>query len=240
PAPAPGFLLPSPAPPSTSDTAELVSMGTWAASSWSFCCRAWVFLWFLRLEKVLKALPHCGQACGRSPVCVRRCSARCMLWMKPFPHTSQRNGRSPECVRRCSRRCSGQASLAGASCNRLCCRRLDDWEKVRSHTSQRYGRTPEWMRLWRMRLASDEKVLPQSEHWKGRSPVCVRRWLRMWICFLNDLEQTPHKKLRSGTWNLRRWLASCSGEEKVLGQERHEKAPLSGALAGGAGAAAGS
>uniref|UniRef100_A0A8C4DDA3 Uncharacterized protein n=1 Tax=Dicentrarchus labrax TaxID=13489 RepID=A0A8C4DDA3_DICLA len=123
---------------STTATAELVSMAACAAaSSSSLCCLAWVFLWFLRLEKVLKALPHCGHTCGRSPVCVRRCSARCILCMKPFPHTSQRNGRSPECVRRCSRRCGK-------------------------------GRSPV---LCLIRLARDENVLPQSEHWKGRSPV---------------------------------------------------------------------
>uniref|UniRef100_A0A671WBU2 Secreted protein n=1 Tax=Sparus aurata TaxID=8175 RepID=A0A671WBU2_SPAAU len=136
--------------------------GPTAASSSSLCCRAWVFLWFLRLEKVLKALPHCGHTCGRSPVCVRRCSARCMLWMKPFPHTSQWNGRSPECVRRCSRRCGRSPVWT---------RRFEDCEKERWQTSQRYGRTPEWMRLCLIRLARDENVLPQSEHWKGRSPV---------------------------------------------------------------------
>uniref|UniRef100_A0A668ACH0 Uncharacterized protein n=1 Tax=Myripristis murdjan TaxID=586833 RepID=A0A668ACH0_9TELE len=180
-------LASSTAEASTSATAELVSMAAWAAaSSSSLCCLAWVFLWFLRLEKVLKALPHCGHTCGRSPVCVRRCSARCMLWMKPFPHISQRKGRSPECVRRCSRRCVF-------------------WRKRFPHCWHGKGRrTPEWMRLCRIRLARDEKVLPQSEHWKGRSPVCVRRWLRTWICFLKDLPQMPQMKLRSVTWDLRR------------------------------------
>uniref|UniRef100_A0A3B5QQL5 Uncharacterized protein n=1 Tax=Xiphophorus maculatus TaxID=8083 RepID=A0A3B5QQL5_XIPMA len=148
---------------STTATAEPASAA--AASSSSFCCLAWVFLWFLRLEKVLKALLHSGHTCGRSPVCVLRCSVRCMLWMKPFPQVSQRNGRSPVWTRMCSRRC-------------------------------RYGRTPEWMRVWRIRLASREKVLPQSEHWKGFSPVCMRMWFCAWICFLKNFPHTPHTNLR--------------------------------------------
>uniref|UniRef100_A0A3B3XS94 Uncharacterized protein n=1 Tax=Poecilia mexicana TaxID=48701 RepID=A0A3B3XS94_9TELE len=149
---------------STTATAEPASAAA-AASSSSLCCLAWVFLWFLRLEKVLKALPQSGHTCGRSPVCVLRCSVRCMLWMKPFPQVSQRNGRSPVWTRMCSRRC-------------------------------RYGRTPEWMSVWRIRLASREKVLPQSEHWKGFSPVCMRMWFCAWICFLKNFPHTPHTNLR--------------------------------------------
>uniref|UniRef100_A0A3P8SPW3 Uncharacterized protein n=1 Tax=Amphiprion percula TaxID=161767 RepID=A0A3P8SPW3_AMPPE len=102
---------------SNTATEELVSKVAWAAApSSSLCCLVWVFLWFLRLEKVLKALPQSGHTCGRSPVCVRRCSARCILWMKPFPHTSQQKGRSPECVRRCSRRCGNGRSPVWTRC----------------------------------------------------------------------------------------------------------------------------
>uniref|UniRef100_A0AAZ3QL12 Uncharacterized protein n=1 Tax=Oncorhynchus tshawytscha TaxID=74940 RepID=A0AAZ3QL12_ONCTS len=98
---------------------------------------------------------------------------------------------------------SGQGQGGRLAWSRRCCRRLDDW-----------GRTPEWVRLWRDRLARDEKVFPQSEHWKGRSPVCVRRWLRRCICFLKVLVHTEHLKCRSETWAVWRCLTRRSREGK--------------------------
>lgn len=105
----------------------------------------------------------------------REWASRCLLVMKPASQRGQGNGAGePGCwVNRCTASLaghrniagqSGQDSIAGLECSMLCCRRLEDCENERWHTSQRYGRTPEWMRLWRIRLASDEKVLPQSEH----------------------------------------------------------------------------
>uniref|UniRef100_A0A8C1Z5I5 Uncharacterized protein n=1 Tax=Cyprinus carpio TaxID=7962 RepID=A0A8C1Z5I5_CYPCA len=115
-----------------------------------FCCfwvRLWVFRWFLRFETVLKVFPHSPQTCGRSPVCVRRCSARCMLCTKPLSQNSHRNGRSPECVRRCSRRCVF-------------------WRNRFPQIAQGYGRSPVCT-LWcsvtwcRRRFAGEFNRLPQ-------------------------------------------------------------------------------
>uniref|UniRef100_A0A8C0YKV6 Uncharacterized protein n=1 Tax=Cyprinus carpio carpio TaxID=630221 RepID=A0A8C0YKV6_CYPCA len=126
-------------------------------------------------ETVLKVFPHSPQTCGRSPVCVRRCSARCMLCTKPLSQNSHRNGRSPECVRRCSRRCVF-------------------WRNRFPQIAQGYGRSPVCTLWCSVTFAREEKVFPHTLHWNGRSPVCVRRWFRRWICFLNGFPQMLHLK----------------------------------------------
>uniref|UniRef100_A0A3P8X0S7 Uncharacterized protein n=1 Tax=Cynoglossus semilaevis TaxID=244447 RepID=A0A3P8X0S7_CYNSE len=137
----------------TSAAAWASASASAAAASWSsFCCLTWVFLWFLRLEKVLNALPHRGQTC--------------MLWMNPFPQTSQRNGRSPECVRRCSRRCGNGRS----PCSRLLCLiRLARKEKVLPQSEHWNGRSPVCVRMWLRTWSCFLKDLPQIPQTKLRS-----------------------------------------------------------------------
>ena len=44
------------------------------------------------------------------------------------------------------------------------------------HVSQRYLLTPAWVCRWARRFDLSANARSQCGHWKGRSPVCVRRW----------------------------------------------------------------
>lgn len=130
----------------TVTVAVLASAGTASPLCFGSCCfweRAWVLRWFLRFETVLNVFPHSPQACGRSPVCVRRCSARCMLCTKPLSQNSHRNGRSPECVRRCSRRCVF-------------------WRNLFPQIAQGYGRSPVWTLWCSVTLEAETNSFPHT------------------------------------------------------------------------------
>uniref|UniRef100_A0A3P9J3A2 Uncharacterized protein n=1 Tax=Oryzias latipes TaxID=8090 RepID=A0A3P9J3A2_ORYLA len=153
----------------------------------------------LRLRWSAYLFPQRSQMYCFPPECTCLwCVRRWLPWLKLLSQRSQAYGFSPVCTRTCSFRLLAllkvllqelQANGRSVECVRFCSRL-----KRRPHTSQLCGFSP----------ACVEKLLPQSEHWKGRSPLCVHMWLCMLCLWRKARPQTLQANGFSPVW-IRKW-----------------------------------
>lgn len=181
-------------------------------------------IWFVRPGLDMKALPHSRHWNGFSPVCTLRCWVRPNLFLKALSHSCHCNGFSWLCTLRWSVNLhlfkkallqsvhwNGFSSL----CTEVICHfkfwlecfvtvTALEWSVSTVHCelfSQVWLFPESFVRAlciwrWSVNLYLVEKVLSQSVHWNGLSPVCTRRWATdKFILFLKALSHLVHWKV---------------------------------------------